>query len=116
MIKVRAIQEGFYGGVLRTPGTAAADFEIKTKSELGKWMVELDKEGKPIVKSEGKTSETKAEKEARELAEKVTKLKADLETARTKGDEKGIAHLAGELAKLDPEAANAALNPSADLT
>lgn len=116
MIKVRAIQEGFFGGVLRIPGTTGADFKIKSKAELGKWMVELDKEGKPIVKGEGKSGETKAEKEARELTEKIAKLKADLETARTKGDEKGIAHLAGELAKLDPEAAKTASNPGADLT
>ncbi|TMN24502.1 hypothetical protein [Pseudoxanthomonas sp. X-1] len=37
-IKVKAIAEGYYGDVLRIPGTANAEFEIGSEEELGKWM------------------------------------------------------------------------------
>lgn len=101
-MKVTALREGFYGGALRLPG---AVFEIKDKSELGSWMG--DEKGNPIEGAKGKSVSKTASAEAT-VAQKLAKLKADLETARTKGDEKGIAHIAGEIAKLDPEAAKAA--------
>lgn len=104
-MKVTALREGFYGGVLRIPGTSSASFEIKDKTELGSWMG--DEKGNPIEGAKGKAV-TKTQSPEATLAQKLAKLKADLETARAKGDEKGIAHIAGEIAKLDPEAAKAA--------
>jgi hypothetical protein len=41
-IKVKAIAEGYYGNVLRIPGSANAEFEIAGEEELGKWMEVVD--------------------------------------------------------------------------
>lgn len=112
-MKVTALREGFYGGVLRIPGTSSAEFEIKDKSELGSWMG--DEKGNPIEGAKGKTPPKSAANSGDDLAKKIEKFKADLATAKAKGDDKGVAHAAGELAKLDPDADKEALTKEAKI-
>jgi hypothetical protein len=58
-MKVKAIKRGYDGQQIREPGDV---FEFKGK--LGKWMIEVDDQGKPVKKEEPKApKEPKEHKE-----------------------------------------------------
>lgn len=57
--RVKAIAVGYHG-ILREPGTDTAIFEIDKDEELGDWMVEVDKDGKPKGKLDDLTEEQQA--------------------------------------------------------
>lgn len=41
-IKVKAIEVGFYGDVLRKPGTDTESFTIESEKQLGSWMEKVE--------------------------------------------------------------------------
>jgi hypothetical protein len=64
-IKVIAVETGFYGGRLREPGTASANFDVANERELGSWMRRVDrKDALMVVPSAAQL----AEQEQRALA------------------------------------------------